>query len=107
MNSKFPSFDELRRLAENDPQKLEEYRHGEIEKIIATAPPQSRGRLRGLQFQVNCHRQIHGENAMGACIAISRMMHESLLQLQNTIAGVGEERNSQSQREAKVVPFAS
>lgn len=70
-------FDYLSKLYETDPEKFEELRVKEIEKLIESAPDTSKNRLRGIQFQIDAKRKIHENSPIGACIAISNMMHES------------------------------
>ncbi|MBC6903859.1 DUF3135 domain-containing protein [Saccharophagus sp. K07] len=75
-------------LAKRDPEELESWRLREIEKLINSAPETLRHRLRGLQFQIDCKRRLH-PTPMGACIAISQMMMDSLLNLRLSITGEG------------------
>jgi len=70
-------FDYLSKLYQTDPEKFEEFRKQEIDKIIESAPDKSKKRLQGLQFQIDAKREIHKNSSLGACIAISKMMHES------------------------------
>lgn len=85
-----PSFDEMVRLAKNDPEALERIRLQLIEETIAEAPESCHRRLRGLQFQIDMERRRAG-NPMGACIRISKMMHDSLYTMRQTLnAAVGE-----------------
>lgn len=81
-----PSVNELIELAKTDPDKLEQLRLQEIETIIASAPQHLQRRLRGLQFQIDCQRRLH-RTRLGACIAISRMMLDSVQQLQQAVNG--------------------
>ena len=85
-----PSFDEMVRLAKNDPAALERMRLQLIEQTIAAAPESCHRRLRGLQFQIDMERRLAG-NPMGACIRISKMMHDSLYTMRQTLnAAIGE-----------------
>ncbi|MFL0809703.1 MAG: DUF3135 domain-containing protein [Agarilytica sp.] len=86
MHNDWPSFEELRRMAEQCPEKLEAFRNRQVEALIAAEPIELRRRLRGLQFQINCQRELH-ESPMASCIAISNMMHQSLQHLQQTLNG--------------------
>jgi len=83
-HSTLPSVDELLRLAKENPEELERIRQAEIEALINSAPPEHQRRLKGLQFQIDCERQLH-DTPMGACIAISRMMFESVNELQKSL----------------------
>ncbi len=85
-----PSFDEMVRLAKTDPEALERIRLQLIEDTIAEAPEACHRRLRGLQFQIDMERRRAG-NPMGACVRISKMMHDSLYTLRQTLnSAIGE-----------------
>ncbi|VUD56705.1 hypothetical protein TDB9533_02357 [Thalassocella blandensis] len=86
MSTHWPTFDELLALADNAPDKLEELRRREITRIIDSAPEHLRKRLHGLQFQINCQIELHS-TPLGACVAISRMMHDSLAKLNDALNG--------------------
>ncbi len=107
VRKEWPSFDELKRLAEQSPERLEAFRTREIEALIARAPEHLKRRLRGLQFQVNCQRQLH-KSPLGSCIAISKMMHESLLKLQAVLSGTHTQSQYDTYGEVRpnnVIPF--
>jgi hypothetical protein len=82
----FPNIDELIELARTNPEELERIRNREIETLITGAPEHLQGRLRGLQFQVDCQRKLH-RNPMGACLAISQMMFASVHKLNDILTG--------------------
>lgn len=84
MKNGFPSVEQLFELAKNNPAELERLRLREVEALIAGAPPHLQQRLRGLQFQVDCKRRLH-PTPMGACIAISKMMLESMEKLHHAL----------------------
>lgn len=91
--SDFPTFDELMKLAQDNPEKLEAYRQEQIEKLINEAPENSQRRLRGLQFQIDAQRKIHHDSPMGSCMTISKMMHESFSELRtwlNQVTGAND-----------------
>lgn len=81
-----PSFEELRKLAEQNPEQLEALRQQMVEETINSAPQQYQRRLRGLQFQVDMERR-RARNPMDSCIRISKMMHDHLFQMRETING--------------------
>jgi len=70
------AFDELLAMAQ-EPERLEAYRQKEVRCIIEQAPDEIRRRLQGLQFQIDAHRSLHNDNPIGACVQLSKMMHES------------------------------
>lgn len=75
--STFLDFDYLKELAVSNPTEFEKVRANEIEKLIQSANEDTQRRLRGIQFQVDAQRKIHKDSPMGACVAISKMMHQS------------------------------
>ena len=94
MSTKIPTHDELVTLAQEDPEQLEELREKWINDVIDGAPEELQRRLRGLQFQIDCKRRLHN-NPMGACVEISKMMYESLSELNRTMNGLSssEQKN--------------
>jgi Protein of unknown function (DUF3135) len=105
--SSFPSIDQIIELARTNPEKLESIRKQEIETLINNAPSHMQRRLRGLQFQIDCKRQTH-PNPMGACLAISAMMLDSLHRMNNLLHGKDVEiiQTKSEERPSKtVIPF--
>lgn len=96
-------FETLRTLAIEDPQKLENWRRTQIESIIERAPLHMQRRLRGLQFQIDCERTLH-KTPLGACIAISKRMHESLQTLTQAILN-RDEQPAKAPQSADVLRF--
>ncbi len=105
MNIEWPDFEELRYLAENSPDKLENLRQRQVQAIIDRAPAAYRRRLRGLQFQIDCQRKLHS-TPLGSCIAISKMMHESLQRLNAAFHGEDERALARVAPADNVIPFA-
>lgn len=79
-----PSFDELMRLASQEPDKLENLRKIWVDDVITNAPENFQRRLRGLQFQIDMERE-RASNPVSSCIRISQMMHEGLANLRLAI----------------------
>jgi hypothetical protein len=110
-----PSFDKLVRLAKEDPKALEALRQTQVEKLINNAPEALRQRLRGIQFQIDAHRQLHASSPMGSCLKISELMHESFADLRswlNKMAGtndplrdLAQESNRRETKEADILAF--
>ncbi len=86
MKNNFPDIETLMRLAKDQPEELERIRQDEVETLIGSAPSHIQRRLRGLQFQIDCKRDLH-TNGMGACMAITEMMFDSLQQLNEVLHG--------------------
>lgn len=87
MSHEWPGIDYLMSLAKTNPDALEAFRKSEVEKLIQRAPESLQRRLRGLQFQIDCKRQLH-RSSMGACLELSRMMQESIQALNNALQGL-------------------
>lgn len=81
-----PAPEQLRLLAEQDPEALEALRLQLVEELIGQASESTQRRLRGLQFQIDMERR-RAKTPMGACIRISQMMHDSLYELNLALKG--------------------
>lgn len=100
-----PSFDELMRLASQEPDTLEELRKDCVDKLITKAPEQYQRRLRGLQFQIDMERE-RASNPVSSCVRISQMMHEGLANLRDVINKAEDETlNQEKIPPASVIPF--
>lgn len=86
MQSQWPTTDELIKLAKQDPEALEALRLREINALIDSAPAQMQRRLRGLQFQIDAKRKL-SKTPMAACMAISKMMFDSVYELNDALNG--------------------
>lgn len=93
MTSALPDFDELVKLAEENPEELENLRQRLCDELIQSAPQEYRRRLRGIQFQIDMERQ-KAKSPMAACLKISEMMHDSFSQLRDALNEVQEIRSS-------------
>ncbi len=51
--TKLPPFDELKEMAENNPEALEALRKTLVNEVIEKAPEEKRDRLKGLQFKID------------------------------------------------------
>lgn len=79
-----PKFDELRDLAERDPEGFEKLRSELIEDCIRRSSGRNQRRLRGLQFVIEARRLV-ADNPMKALLEIQAMMHDSFLSLQQAL----------------------
>lgn len=100
------NFDQIKVLAQTNPEALERMRRQAVDKIINSAPEHMQRRLRGLQFQIDCKRNAQ-KSPMGACIAISRMMHESLHKLNTVLNGSALEEKTNKDGKVLSFPVAS
>ena len=79
-----PSFEELRELAEKQPDAFETLRKELVEELIQSSDASSQRRLRGLQFVIDSRRHA-ARTPMKALIEIQGMMHESLYRLSQAL----------------------
>jgi len=106
MYKSLPSYEELREMAQKDPEALERLRLEHVRATINSAPEKYRQRLSGLQFQIDGQRRL-AKSPMAACLRISKMMHDSLHELK---AVIEEEENPQpalTEDAATVLAFPS
>jgi len=70
-------FDELKEMAERDPEGFENYRKLMCNQFIDSIPAPHRPRLRAVQFRVNTviHR---AKTPLAGLLKVSGMMHDSL-----------------------------
>lgn len=105
-----PEFDQLREMAQTDPEGLERLRMQLCDQLIQSAPEAYRRKLRGLQFRVDMERR-RAKTPMAACIAISGMMHDSFDRLRQVLneaassASATGTRQAETTTDAKVLPF--
>lgn len=104
MTRTLPSFEDLQRLAQEQPQALEQLRRQLTDAVIEAAPPRRRQRLRGLQFQISERCRI-APNPLAACVAVSAMMHDTLADLRDLLNGEHPEPRSAHPHGATIVPF--
>jgi|AZIH01.1.fsa_nt_gi hypothetical protein len=79
-----PTFNELRVLAESDPEGFEELRAALIEDCIRRSSVCNQRRLRGLQFVIEARRRVAG-SPMKALLDIQAMMYDSFLDLKQAL----------------------
>lgn len=84
MSVDLPEFDVLVKMAQDDPEKLEQLRQDACEQLIQSAPEEYQRRLRGLQFKIDMERR-KAKTPMAACIKISEMMHDSFEKLRDSL----------------------
>ena len=104
MQSQWPTTDELLKLAQENPEELEALRQREIESLIDSAPASMQRRLRGLQFQIDAKRST-SKTPMAACVAISKMMFDSVYELNDVLNGADHEKPANTAANADVLAF--
>lgn len=78
------NFTEWSNLAESDPEAFEARREDAIKEAIGRMTPDRQRRLACLQWRIDQVRKL-ADNPMSACIKISKMMWDSLLDQQEMI----------------------
>ena len=91
-----PDFDTLKRLAVAEPERLDELLQQQVEGLIDRGSPQQQMRLRGLQFRIDCQRQL-AKNNLDSCIRIANMMHDSVYTMRRHIIQLQEESLAQAE----------
>ena len=71
-------FDHWKRLAEEDLESFEATRVAAIEELIESFSPDSRERMRRLQWRIDQERRL-AKSPMGSCLRLSKMMWRQLL----------------------------
>lgn len=83
--SKFPDFDTLKQLAEDNPASLQALLDRETASIMSKCPARLRPRLEGLQFQIEGQRRL-AKNPMDSLLRIYGMMNQSFEELNDALA---------------------
>lgn len=102
-NNPLPDHKTLSELAENSPDKLELILRENIAALIEQASGNQRRRLQGLQFQIDVQRQL-AKNPMDSCIRISKMMHDSFIELDKALANFTKDQPmSDTKKDSNVI----
>ena len=99
-----PTFDELKALAQRDPEGFEQLRADLVDDCIRRSLKSHQHRLRGLQFVVDARRRI-AASPMRALLEIQAMMYDSVLNLQHTIRALDSAQEAAAPTNAQVIPF--
>lgn len=75
-----PGHEELSQLARDDPQAYEQLRRELVEDFIDSAPAKYKTRLSGIQFRVDCERQL-SHSGLGSTVRVYKLMWQSFLGL--------------------------
>lgn len=103
-------FEEWSTLAVSNPEKFEQLRQDKISAFIEKTDLERQKRLRGLQWSIDRVRDKHKNSAMGACLAISRLMWKTFAELSEQIEIYDKARPIKplpSQKQADIIPFAA
>ncbi|MDK8465378.1 DUF3135 domain-containing protein [Marinobacter sp. SS13-12] len=99
-----PTFDELKELAQRDPEGFERLRAELIEDCIRRSSECNQRRLRGLQFVIEARRRV-ARNPMKALLDIQGMMYDSLISLQQALLDQQGRCASPLPKNARVLHF--
>lgn len=88
-----PEFDQLKEMAQNNPEQLEALRLELIEETISLADESTQRKLRGVQFHIDMEIR-RAKTPIAACVKISEMMHHSLNQLRSSLLNEAQETSS-------------
>ncbi|WP_051252693.1 DUF3135 domain-containing protein [Ferrimonas kyonanensis] len=95
-----PSFDEMMRMAKEEPQALEALRTRAIEHTIATANASNQPQLRALQHRIDV-TIARASSPCQSMVQLSSMMHDKLALLNTAFQNPDALRH----RQASVTPF--
>lgn len=79
-----PDFESLKYMAEQDPDELERLRQRYCRELIDSAPERFRRKLNGLLFRIDMETRL-GHNSIQRCVRLSKMMMDSLGELQDAL----------------------
>lgn len=104
-----PSFDELKAMAAERPEELENLRKRMTDQILSDAPADRRRRLEGIVFKIDAERR-RSKNPLQACIRISQMMMDSVTDLRDAVNMLGvspvvQPIQNEALRSADIVEF--
>lgn len=74
---KFPTVDELIKMAKENPEMLDELQKKESQKIIDNSTPENKIKLEGIQFKVNMMKRKNKDKHMKSHLEMADMMWES------------------------------
>jgi hypothetical protein len=94
-NIELPNPEELRKMIEEEPEKLEELQALLNKQIIESAPERIRPRLKGLLFQMEGECRRHS-NPLARTIALNKLMMVSLMELNDVLNGKLEQTPPQN-----------
>lgn len=80
-NVELPSFDDLKSLAKENPEALEELRESMVREMIkGVSNAERKRRLEGLNFTIEMSKR-KAKNPLQSCLVLSRMMWDSALKM--------------------------
>lgn len=77
MNEELPSFDEMMRMAQEEPEKLAQLQRNVSAQAVQSAPEEYRGRMRGILFHTQNICDLKRDNYQGRCVYMFQAMNKS------------------------------
>jgi len=99
-----PCFEDMAALAKHNPVEFEALRIRLCNQLIDSAPEYLQKRLRGLQFTIDMERK-RARSPMAACLKISSMMNDSLIELSEALSNPQEYVRNRYRKNAQVIPL--
>ncbi len=93
---KFPTVDELMRLAKENPEELNRIQEKFSNEIIDNAREENKARLKGMMFQMNAIRLKNKDNHLKSTIAMSKLMWTSFYKMNDELQQFKKEQNKLS-----------
>lgn len=87
MPRQLPSFDQLLKMAKEDPEQLDQLQKEMCEELIRNAPADYQRKLRGTQFKIDMERR-RARSPIASCKKISEMMQDSFSELRDALGEV-------------------
>ncbi len=90
---KFPSVDELIKLAKENPEELNRIQEKFSNEIIDNAREENKARLQGIMFQMNAIRLKNKDNHLKSTIAMSKLMWTSFYKMNDKLQTLRKEQD--------------
>lgn len=90
---KFPSVDELIKLAKENPEELNRIQEKFSNEIIDNAREENKARLQGIMFQMNAIRLKNKDNHLKSTIAMSKLMWTSFYKMNDQLQTLRKEQD--------------
>lgn len=87
MTTNLPNFEDLLKLAKDDPDQLEALRQSLVQELIDETQGDQKRRLEGLQFRIDMERR-RSKNPIQSCVKLSKMMHDSVQRLSSHLSEI-------------------
>ena len=100
---KFPSVDELIKMAKEDPEALDALQKRESQKIIDNAAPENKVKLEGIQFKVDMIKRKNKDKHTKTHLEVSDMMWEAFYEMNEGLQAFKTEQEAPKKPNLKIV----